>query len=53
MPGARQEAGPGDQSHTQKESTGHGGGDDVEIPAVYGSGDQDQSRMDESMSGGP
>ena len=35
----------------QEESTSHGGGD-VEIPAAHGSGDPDQSRMDESMSGG-
>ena len=46
MLGVRQESGPGDQSHTQKESTSHGGGDDVEVPAAYGSGDPDQSRMD-------
>ena len=52
MPGVRQESGRGDQSHTQKESTSHGGGDDVEIPAAYSSGDPYQSRMDESMSGG-
>ena len=50
--GVRQELGPGDQSHAQEESTRHGGGDDVEIPAAHGSGDPDQSRMDGSMSGG-
>ena len=50
--GVRQESGPGDQSHAQEESTRHGGGDDVEIPAAHGSGDPDQSRMDGSMSGG-
>ena len=43
---------PGDQSHAQEESTRHGRGDDVEIPAAHGSGDPDQSRMDGSMSGG-
>ena len=52
MPGVRQELGSGDQSHTQEESTSHGGGDDVEIPDAHGSGDPDQSRMGESMSGG-
>ena len=52
MPGVRQESGPGDQFHAQEESTRHGGGDDVEIPAAQGSGDPDQSRMDGSMSGG-
>ena len=50
MLGVRQELGPGDQSHTQEESTRHGGGDDVDIPAAHGSGDPDQSRMDGSMS---
>ena len=52
MPGVRQESGPGDQPQTQKGSTSHGGGDDVEIPAAHGSGDPDQSKMNESSSGG-
>ena len=52
MPGVGRESGPGAQFHAQEELTRHGGGDDVEIPAAHGSGDPDQSRMDESMSGG-
>ena len=51
MPGVRQESGSDDQFHAQEESTRHGGGDDVEIPAAHGSGDPDQSRMDGSMPG--
>ena len=49
MPGVRQELGPGDQSQRQEKSTSHGGGDGVEITA---SGDPDQPRMDDSLSGG-
>ena len=52
MLGVRQESGPGDQSQRQEESTSHGGGDGIEIPAAHGSGDPDQSKMYESLSGG-
>ena len=52
MPGVRQELGPGDQSQRQEKSTSHGRGDGVEITAAHGSGDPDQPRMDDTLSGG-
>ena len=52
VPRVEQESRSGDQFHAQEESTRHGGGDEVEIPAAHGSGDPGQSRLDGSLTGG-